>query len=78
MVWRRGLGGWSPLLWSPDSRRFAFVDDTRIVRVVTPPDPAAVPVTTPADRDICNPPAANSYFRCQLAWAGDRLVFAAS
>jgi dipeptidyl aminopeptidase/acylaminoacyl peptidase len=65
----------SPLLWSPDSGHFAFVDGDGVVRVVSPPQRQAVPVTSAAsDLEVCR--VAIDLPVCQLAWAGDRLVFA--
>jgi WD40 repeat protein len=65
----------SPLLWSPDSRHFAFVDGDGVVRVVSPPQRQAVPVTSAAsDLEVCR--VAIDLPVCQIAWAGDRLVFA--
>ncbi len=66
---------YSPLLWSPDSHHFAFVDSDGVVRVVSPPQAPAVPVTTAAsDLDLCR--IAIDLPVCQIAWAGDRLLFA--
>jgi len=69
------MSPYSPLLWSPDSSHFAFVDGDGVVRVVSPPQRAAVPVTSAAsDLDVCR--VAIDLPVCQIAWAGDRLVFA--
>jgi dipeptidyl aminopeptidase/acylaminoacyl peptidase len=64
----------SPLIWSADSTHFAFVDGDGLVRVVTPSEPAAVAVTGPSDLGVCR--FALGLPVCQIAWAGDRLVFA--
>lgn len=73
----RGLvtSGWSPLAWSPDSRHFAFVAGDRSVRVVAPPDAAAVAVTTPSELEVCALPSGG--WECRLGWTRNRLVFAA-
>jgi dipeptidyl aminopeptidase/acylaminoacyl peptidase len=69
------LSTYSPLIWSADSSRFAFVDSDGVVRVVSPPQQQAVPVTTAAsDLDVCR--MAIGLPVCQIAWAGDRLLFA--
>jgi WD40 repeat protein len=70
------LSPFSPLLWSPDSSHFAFVDSEGIVRVVTPPQPAAVAVTTAADLDVCR--IVIDVPVCQIGWAGNRLIFASA
>jgi hypothetical protein len=69
------LSTYTPLLWSPDSGHFAFVDADGVVRVVTPPQASAVSITTAAsDLDVCR--MVIDLPVCQLAWARDRLLFA--
>jgi dipeptidyl aminopeptidase/acylaminoacyl peptidase len=65
----------SPLIWSADGRHFGFVDDRGVVRVVSPPRRSAVAVTSSNDLDVCR--VVIELPVCQIAWAGDRLLFAA-
>jgi dipeptidyl aminopeptidase/acylaminoacyl peptidase len=69
------MSPYSPLLWSRDSSHFAFVDGDGVVRVVSPPQRQAAPVTSaPSDLEVCR--VAIDLPVCQIAWAGDRLIFA--
>jgi Tol biopolymer transport system component len=72
-----GLNTYSPLLWSSDSRHVAFVDDAGAVRVASPPERAAAAVTSATqDTRVCKL-LQSIVPLCQIAWAGDRLLFAA-